>query len=125
MAYGVTPRMIEAYGEAIFDLSLNRQRRRGDPVRLLDLDAMEAQRADTGLTDVEIAERIGLAVEQVRYIRVVMERRRFRTDQYRKLFELGGGKRWWPERYADPAASHELSEAAQALRAAMDFDPAP
>ncbi len=124
MAYGVTPRMIEAYGEAIFDLSLNIQRRRGDPVRLLDLDAMEAQRADTGLADVEIGERIGLAVEQVRYIRVVMERRRFRTDQYRKLFGLGGGKRWRPERYADPAAGHELSEAAQALRAAMDFDPA-
>ena len=53
MAYGVTPRMIEAYGEAIFDLSLNIQRRRGDPVRLLDFDAMEAQRADTGLTDVD------------------------------------------------------------------------
>jgi non-ribosomal peptide synthetase component E (peptide arylation enzyme) len=124
MAYGVTPRMIEAYGDIVFDLSLNKQRRHGDPVRQLDLKAVEAQRADTGLADVEIAERVGLAVEQVRYIRVVMERRRFRTDQYRKLFALGGGRRWRPERYADPAASHEVSAAAQALRAVMDFDPA-
>ena len=55
MPFGVTQNMIDSYGEAIYQLSLNRQRRQGDPVRLLDYDAVEAQRADMGLTDAEIA----------------------------------------------------------------------
>lgn len=122
MAFGVTPQMIEAYGEVVFDLSLNIQRRVGDPVRLLDFEAIERQREGTGLSDHEIAARVGLAPAQVRFIRVVMERRRFRTDQYRKLFELGGGRRWRPERYHDPAEQLEPSEDAMRLRQAMRFD---
>ena len=99
MAFGVTSQMIETYGDLIFSLSLNVQRRQGDPVRRLDFDQIEKQRAGMGLADVEIAERLGLRVDQVRYIRVVMERRRFRRDQYRELFELGVGRRYREERY--------------------------
>ncbi len=94
MAYGVTQGMIAAYGDLVFDLSLNKQVRRGDPVRALDFEAIEAGRAEMGLSDEEIAPRLGLTAEQVRFIRVVIERRRFRTDQYRKLFALGGGRRY-------------------------------
>ena len=36
MPYGVSSQMIEAWGPVIFDLSLNKQNRKGDPVRKLD-----------------------------------------------------------------------------------------
>jgi len=36
MPYGVSEQMIDTYGELIFDLSLNKQTRRGDPIRNLD-----------------------------------------------------------------------------------------
>ena len=94
MAFGVTEQMIEEYGEEIFRLSLNVQHRTGDPVRHLDFDQIEKQRAYMGLSDAQIAERVHLSVEQTRFIRVVMERRRYRNDQYRKLFHLGGGRRY-------------------------------
>ena len=94
MAFGVTEQMIEEYGEKIFKLSLNVQHRTGDPVRQLDFDQIERQQANMGLTDAQIAEQIGLTVEQTRFIRVVIERRRYRNDQYRKLFNLGGGHRY-------------------------------
>ena len=94
MAFGVTEQMIEEYGEKIFRLSLNVQHRTGDPVRHLDFDQIEKQRPNTGLSDVQIAEQVGLTVAQTRFIRVVMERRRYRNDQYRKLFSLGGGRRY-------------------------------
>ena len=84
MPFGVTQNMIDSYGEAIYQLSLNRQRRQGDPVRLLDYDAVEAQRADMGLTDTEIASRVGLSVDQVRFIRVYLERQHYRIDQHRR-----------------------------------------
>jgi non-ribosomal peptide synthetase component E (peptide arylation enzyme) len=121
--YGVTSHMIDTYGEIIFDLSLNVQRRRGDPVRLLQMEAIEAQRADTGLTDAQIAARLGLTVAQVRFIRVVMERRRFRTDQYRKLFTLGAGRRYRPER-DDLPRPQDFREDGMRLRDALTFDPA-
>ena len=92
MPFGVTQNMIDSYGESIYQLSLNRQRRRGDPVRLLDYDAVEEQRADMGLTDTEIAPRVGLSVDQVRFVRVYLERQHYRIDQHRKLFHLGGGR---------------------------------
>jgi hypothetical protein len=123
MAYGVTPEMIEAFGDLVFDLSLNKQLRRGDPVRALDLDRIETQRAEMGLSDEQIGPRLGLTPEQARFIRVVMERRRFRTDQYRKLFALGGGRRYREERYRDPGRSQALGPEALRLRAAMAFDP--
>ena len=94
MAYDVSEEMIAEFGDTIFNLSLNVQRRTGDPVRNLDFEQIEQQRANMGLSDAQIAERVGLTVDQTRFIRVVMERRRYRRDQYRKLFTLGGGKRY-------------------------------
>lgn len=123
MAYGITEETIEAFGDLIFDLSLNRQTRLGDPVRLLDMAEVKRQRPGTGLSDAEIAGVVGLTVEQTRFIRVVVERRRFRTDQYRKLFGLGTGKRWREERYRDRGAAQQLGEDALRLRSAMRFKP--
>ena len=95
--------MIDAFGETVYRLSLNKQRRRGDPVRLLDYEAVNEQRADMGLTDAEIAQRVGLSVDQARFIRSYLERQNYRIDQHRRLFALGGGRRWRPEKYNDPA----------------------
>jgi hypothetical protein len=69
---GVTPEMIEAFGPIIFDLSLNVQDRSGDPVRVLDFAEIERQRAAAGLADHEIAARLGLAPDQVTFIRVLL-----------------------------------------------------
>ena len=101
MAYGVTQQMIDTYGETVFKLSLNKQTRRGDAVRLLDFEAIEAARAETGLTDEEIAERIGLLPEQVSVVRVFTERKHHKIDQHRRIFHLGGGKRWKKEENGD------------------------
>ena len=68
---GVTEQMVDTYGETIWRLCHNVQVRRGDPVRELDWAAIEANREGTGLSDTEIAERIGLTREQVLYIRVL------------------------------------------------------
>ena len=43
MAYGVTQQMIDAYGEVIFKLSLNKLTRLGDPVRELDFEKIAAR----------------------------------------------------------------------------------
>jgi len=121
MPYAVSEQMIEAWGDVIFDLSLNKQIRRGDPIRLLEHAAWDRQREDTGLSDPEIANKTGLACEQVTFIRNIVERRRFRLDQYRKLFRLGGGLRHREDRYQDPEEKFELSEAANELRQCMQF----
>lgn len=123
MPYAVSEQMIDAFGDVIFDLSLNKQIRRGDAVRLLDHEAWQRAREDTGLNDPEIAAKIGLAVEQVTFIRNIVERRRFRLNQYRKLFRLGGGLRHREERYQDPEEKFEMSANAQRLRDSMRFDP--
>lgn len=96
--FGVSNDMIDRYGDDIFQLSHNKQTRRGDPVRKLDFEAIEAQRAELGLTDAEISERVGLAEEQVMVIRTIVEHRRFHTGHYKRLYKLGGGKRYRPER---------------------------
>ncbi len=121
MPYGVTPQMMEAYSETIFDLSLNKQVRRGDPVRILDTDTWKTQRDNTGLTDPEIAERIGLAVPQVTFIRCITERRLFRLNQYRKLYRLGGGLRYREDRYVDPEEPFNYSADAALLRRSIRF----
>ena len=123
MPYGVSERMVESYGEVIWDLSLNIQRRRGDAVRKLDFAAIEAQREGTGLSDAEIAGRLGLAPEQVTFIRVISERRRFRRDQYRKLYALGGGKRYREGEWFDPDRDLTLRPEAVPLRDAMTLAP--
>ncbi|MDP7425987.1 MAG: class I adenylate-forming enzyme family protein [Rhodospirillales bacterium] len=123
MPYGVSEQMIDTYSELIFDLSLNKQTRSGDPIRNLDHEAWLEQREATGLNDPEIAGKIGLAVEQVTFIRNITERRLFRLNQYRKLYRLGGGLRYREDRYQDPEEKFDMSDDAVALRVAMHFSP--
>ena len=123
MAYGVTQQMIDAYGEVIFKLSLNKLTRRGDPVRELDFEKIEEQREGTGLTDEEIAEKVGLLPEQVGVVRVFVERKYHRTDLHRRLFHLGGGKRWKAEEYQHPAERLKIREEGMMLRKALNFHP--
>ena len=119
---GVTEAMVESFGETVFRLSHNHQRRRGDPVRLKDFDAVERQRADLGLSDAEIAERVGLSRDQVTVIRNLVERRKIRRNHYQRLLELGGGRRFRAERFTPHEERHDYSEAAMNLRDAMRFD---
>ena len=95
---GVTEDMVEEFGERIFRMSHNIQTRMGDPYRLKDWDQVDAQRESMGLTDGEIAGKLDLEVEQVTFIRTLFESRRFRTGHYKRLYKLGGGKRYRPER---------------------------
>jgi acyl-coenzyme A synthetase/AMP-(fatty) acid ligase len=115
--------MIEAYGETVFKLSLNKQRRTGDAVRQLDFDAIRAKRDGTGLTDTEIGERIGLLSEQVGVVRIFMERKYHRIDQHRRIFALGGGRRWNKDDYEHPEERLKFNEAAMELREALAFPP--
>ncbi len=121
---GVTSAMIDSYGELIFQWSHNIQTRRGDPVRELDFEAISAQRHELGLSDGQIAERIGLSEIQVMYIRAMMERRRFNTTRFARLLELGGGKRFREERFMAHEDRFHYHDDALALRDAMTFDPA-
>ena len=119
---GVTEAMVESFGETIFRLSHNHQRRRGDPVRLKDFDAVERQRADLGLSDAEISARIGLSRDQVTFIRNLVERRKIRRNHYQRLLDLGGGRRFRAERFTPHEQRRRYSEAAMNLRDAMRFD---
>ena len=119
---GVTEAMVESFGETIFRLSHNDQRRRGDPIRLKDFDAIERQRADLGLSDAEISGRIGLSHDQVTFIRNLVERRKIRRNHYQRLLELGGGRRFRAERFTPHEERPGYSEAAMNLRDAMGFD---
>jgi len=122
-SFGVTQEMIEAYADLVFELSNNVQRRRGDPVRVLDYAEIERQRPGTGMSDIEIARRIGLSEYQVRYVRMYEESRRFDINQYQKLYELGGGRRYREARYVAPEQRYRASEEAMALKATLAFDP--
>ena len=119
---GVTEAMVESFGETIFGLSHNLQRRRGDPVRLKDFDDVERQRADLGLSDAEISDRIGLSRDQVTFIRNLVERRKIRRNHYQRLLELGGGRRFRTERFTPHEERAEYGDAAMSLREAMRFD---
>ena len=121
--FGITQALIETFGDAIFELSHNLQLRRGDPVREKDFAAIEAQRAGLGLSDGEIATRIGLEVDQVTYIRNLIEHRRFHTGHYHRLNELGGGRRFRAERYTPHDERFAYSPDASRLRAAMSYPP--
>ena len=122
---GITPEMIDAFGPIIFDLSTNIQDRSGDPVRLLDFEEIERQRTGAGLADAEIAARLGLAADQVTFIRVLLEQRRFKPERYYRLFQLGGGRRFRTERGMehDPFEEVQFSPDAMAVRDAMRFRP--
>jgi hypothetical protein len=121
--FGVTQQMIDTYGETIFRLSLNKQVRHGDAVRELDFERIEAARADTGLTDDEIAGRVGLLPEQVSLVRVFVERKYHRIDQHRRIFGLGGGKRWNKDKYSNPVDRLRIRKEGMMVREALNFDP--
>ena len=123
MTYGVTQQMIDTYGEIIFKMSLNKQSRRGDAVRELNFEEIEKQREMTGLTDEEIAEKVGLLPEQVGVVRVFVERKYHRIDLHRRLFHLGGGKRWKADEYQHPAERLKIREESMALRESLTFHP--
>lgn len=121
---GVTDAMLASYGEVVFRLSNNVQRRVGDPVRLLDFDAVEAQRGELGMADAQIAKRVGLSVPQVTYIRNIEEARRHDAVNFQRLLDLGGGRRFRKERFVPHQERPEFSPQAQRLREAMVFPPA-
>lgn len=118
---GVTEAMIAAYGDFIWENSLNVQIRRGDPVRQPDR-AQDGQ-VGMGLSDQQMADRLGLACGQVTQIRVLLEARRYRRTSYRRLLDLGGNKRFRAETFLAHEDRPRFSEAALALRAALAFDP--
>ena len=120
---GVTEEMIGTFGDTVFDMSHNHQIREGDPYRLLDQAEIERQRENMGLSDAQIAERIGLTRNQVLYIRTILERRRFHTGHFVRLLELGGGRRFRAERFTPHLDHFRFSEDALALRAAMSYPP--
>ncbi len=120
---GVTGEMLETFGEVVLHLSHNHQVREGDPYREKDWDEIDRQRAMMGLSDAEIADRIGLSRDQVLYIRTLMERRRFRTGHYARLLDLGGGRRFRTERFTPHLDHFRYSDDALELRAAMNFPP--
>ena len=120
---GVTEEMFETFGEIIFRMSHNHQVREGDPYREKDWDEIDRHRELMGLSDAEIADRIGLSRNQVLYIRTLMERRRFRTGHYARLLDLGGGKRFRTERFTPHLDHFRYSEDALELRAAMNYPP--
>lgn len=119
---GITDAMIATYGEAIFRMSHNHQVREGDPIRALDWPQIERQQEAMGLADGQIAARLGLMREQVMFIRNTEESRRFRIGQQAYLMDLGGGKRFRPERVVPFEDRFRYSEDALALRAALQFD---
>ncbi len=120
---GVTAEMITTFGETIFQMSHNLQVREGDPIRTLNWAEIERQREGMGLADGQIAVRIGLSRDQVMFIRNHEESRRFRTGQQAYLLDLGGGRRFRPERVVPLAERFKYSENALRLRAALKFDP--
>ncbi|MCW5772088.1 MAG: acyl--CoA ligase [Rhodospirillaceae bacterium] len=120
---GVTEEMIATFGDIVFRMSHNYQERSGDPVRLLDWQEIERQQENMGLSDQQIADRLGLSRDQVLFLRTVEERRRFRTSSHSRLLALGGGKRFRAERMTPELNHFRYSEHALALRAAIRFDP--
>ncbi|MEQ8700610.1 MAG: class I adenylate-forming enzyme family protein, partial [Bauldia litoralis] len=121
---GITEEMIETFGDTIFRLSHNHQVREGDPYRLKNWDEIDRQRPNMGLSDDQIADKIGLSRHQVLFIRTILERRRFHTGHYPRLLELGGGRRFRSERFTPHLDHFKFSQDALDLRAAMRFPPA-
>lgn len=120
---GVTEAMVRTWGDVVLGLSHNHQIRRGDPVRKLDWDEIERQREGAGLSDPEIARKLGLTRDQVTYVRVIAERRRFRRRRYHRLYDLGGGRRFRAERFVPHEDRFAFGRDALALREALAFPP--
>jgi cyclohexanecarboxylate-CoA ligase len=120
---GLTEAMVATWADAVWRMSNNFQLRRGDPVRRLEFARLEAERADLGMSDAQIARVLGLTRDQVLAIRVLTEVRRFRRGSYHRLQGLGRGQRFNPERYVPPEARAGYGEDALRLRDALRFDP--
>jgi acyl-coenzyme A synthetase/AMP-(fatty) acid ligase len=120
---GITDSMVAAFGPTIFRMSHNLQVRSGDPVRLLDFEGIERQREDMGLSDSEIAVRLGLTRAQAMFIRNLEESRRFKTGRQAYLLDLGGGRRYRQEKVTPLEDRFRYSEDALRLRAALSFRP--
>src|SRR4051794_38027885 len=101
---GVTEAMVTAYADMVWAMSNNHQIRRGDPVRKLEFKRIAEQRAELGMSDAQIAAALGLSRDQVMVIRVLTEVRRFSRRSYYRLYELGRGSRYHPDRYVPPEA---------------------
>lgn len=121
---GLTEALIATWADTIWAMSNNVQIRRGDPVRRLEFGRIEAERADLGMSDAQIAQALGLTRDQVMAIRVLTEVRRFRRRSYYRLQPLGRGQRWIPGRSEPPEARGGFRADALALREALRFDPA-
>lgn len=121
---GVGEAMIETFGDLVWERSNNVQVRVGDPVRMLDLAAIERQRAGLGLSDQQIAAELGLTTEQATLIRCAMESRRYHRGHFHRLAELGGNRRFRSETYIEHEDRDAFSAPALALRDALRFDPA-
>jgi len=121
---GITEAMIATWADAIWEMSNNVQLRRGDPVRRREFDRVEAERANLGMSDAQIAAHLGLTRDQVLAIRVLTEVRRFRRRSYYSLLALGRGQRFHPERHVPFEARAGFRADALALREAMRFDSA-
>jgi non-ribosomal peptide synthetase component E (peptide arylation enzyme) len=119
---GVTEAMVASYADVIWGMSNNIQLRRGDPIRERAFERVAAERADLGMSDGQIADKLGLTREQVLVIRVLTEVRRFQRRSYYRLHDLGRGRRYNPERYVPPEARGGFSDDALALRGALRFD---
>ena len=120
---GMSEEMIQTYGDVVFDLSHNLQIRRGDPVRELDWEEIEKQKDGAGISDIEIARKLGLTHDQTTYIRTIMERRRYNRHNYHRLYDLGGGKRFRTDRFVPHPERFTYRPEAIELRKALDFDP--
>ncbi|MEE2997819.1 MAG: class I adenylate-forming enzyme family protein [Pseudomonadota bacterium] len=120
---GMSEEMIQTYGESIFEMSHNIQIRRGDAVRELNWEQIEKTRADRGMSDAELARQFGLTLDQVTYIRTIMERRKFKRHNYHRLYDLGGGRRFRSERFIPHSERFEYRPEALDLRKSLDFDP--
>ena len=120
---GMSEEMIQTYGDVVFDLSHNLQIRRGDPVRELDWKEIEKQKDGAGISDIEIARKLGLTHDQTTYIRTIMERRRYNRHNYHRLYDLGGGKRFRTDRFVPHPERFTYRPEAIELRKALDFDP--
>lgn len=120
---GVTDAMLDSYGPMVFQLSNNHQRRVGDPIRLRQWEEVERQRPATGLSDAQIAQRLGLSEDQVTYIRNHEEIRRMRRNNFQRLLELGGGRRFRAERFQAHEERFRFGETAMSLKQTMRFDP--
>lgn len=119
---GVSEALIESFGDFIFQLSHNHQVRHGDPIRMKDFDAIEEQRAALGMSDIEIAGRLGLSKDQVTAVRNIVERRKLRINSHLRLNDLGGGRRFRAERFTPHEERPAYTEDAMTLKDAMIFD---